>query len=193
MSYELTPQPAKKSSCLGNIVKFFLIVFGLFVALIVIVAIIPSSKPATTTTAPAQAGKVTVAPVLVATDTPAPIPTATLTTKQMQDTAETLSFRELARNTEQYKGKLLKYEGKVIQVMEDSGDYQLRVNVTKDDYNNWSDTIFLICPQCPTRPLEDDIVSFVAVVDGRLTYKSVLGGEITLPQLTARVFDVTTK
>lgn len=75
MSYQLEPQPAKKSGCLGKIVKGVLIVIGLFVALVVIVAIIPSSKPATTTTAPAQAGKITVAPVLVATVEPTLAPT----------------------------------------------------------------------------------------------------------------------
>ncbi len=185
-------------------IRFILICFGIiFFFVIVLPKSTPEQQRAAAATDQAIAlrrsetataiATLTPKPTVTPTSTPMPTATPTPTIKQMQDTAEAMPFRELSRNTEKYVGKLLKYDGKVIQVMENSGDYELRVNVTKDKSNNWTDTIFLICAQCPTRPLEDDIVSFVGSVDGRLTYKSTLGGDITLPKLTARVFDVTSK
>lgn len=175
--YNLDPQPVKKkSSCLGKIFKGILIIIGLFIALIVIVSIVNPNTSSRTTTARSVAANATATPVL--------------TKQQIEASAKTITFKELARNTEQHEGELLKFDGKVVQVIEDSGDYQLRINVTKGESGFWDDTVFVMCPDCPTRPLEDDIVSFAAVVDGRLTYKSTMGGEITLPQLTARTFDV---
>lgn len=184
--YQLDPQPVKrKSGCIGRIFKGVLLFFGTLVAIgiiaSVIVAIVPSAKvpPSNTSTA-----------ARISNGAPEAQATATLTTQQIQGRAKDISFKELARNTEKHIGELLKYNGKVVQVLENSGDYELRVNVTKDEYGFWSDTVYLICLQCPTRPLEDDIISFVAVVDGRLTYKSTMGADITLPQLTVRLFDV---
>lgn len=197
------PVPVKKKGWFARLPAPIQLLLAAFSIIFLLVLVIPKSTPeqlaraAATSTAEAGALETQIAltptRTPLPTDTPTPIPTATLTTKQMQDTAEVMPFRELTRNTEKYVGKLLKYDGKVIQVMENSGDYELRINVTKSESNNWSDTIYLICAKCPTRPLEDDIISFVGSVDGRKTYRSTLGGEITLPQLTARVFDVVTK
>lgn len=207
--YDLQPKPVKKAGCFtkllqGLMVAIIGIVIVVGIALLIPKSVIESARrdSATATAkasiigtqtalAPTRTPWPTVTPL--PNDTPTPIPTATLTVKQIQDTAKTMTFKELARNTEKHVGELLKFDGRVIQVMENSGNYELRVNVTKENANNWTDTIYLICAQCPTRPLEDDIASFVGVVDGRKTYQSALGGEITLPQLTARVFDVVTK
>lgn len=51
----------------------------------------------------------------------------------------------------------------------------------------WRDTVWVEFPQYGPgqRVLDDDVIEFVARVDGRQTYKAVLGNEITLPALTA--------
>ena len=85
------------------------------------------------------------------------------------------------RNIDLYEGKSYGFTGKVIQALDGRGDsYQLRISVTKDRFN-WSDTVFVF--HDGIRILEEDIVQFVATVEGTITYESVLGGEITIPEL----------
>ncbi|MDE0401793.1 MAG: hypothetical protein OXL96_28700 [Candidatus Poribacteria bacterium] len=80
------------------------------------------------------------------------------------------------RYAERHRGKRVYYRGRVIQVLESRGDFQLRVNVTSGDYGLWEDTVFLRYDDAPVRILEDDIVAFVGKMNGTVTYESVLGG-----------------
>lgn len=95
--------------------------------------------------------------------------------------AEQISYNELFRNIDLYEGKPYGFTGKVIQSLDGRGDsYQLRISVTKDRFS-WSDTVYVFHEGI--RILEDDLVQFVATVEGTITYKSVLGGDITIPEL----------
>lgn len=81
--YQLEPQPKKKSGCLSTIFKGILIVVGLFIALIVVMAIVSPSSNRTTNTLPARtpttinavaaAPAATVAPTEAPTAIPAPV------------------------------------------------------------------------------------------------------------------------
>lgn len=97
-----------------------------------------------------------------------------------------LSYSELFRNSDKYKGQFVHYTGEVIQVLGDPGDWNLRANITKegtDPYAYWQDTVFIFS-YSPDRVIENDIIDFTAQVNGVLTYKSTLGGDITIPSLT---------
>jgi len=62
-----------------------------------------------------------------------PFPTPTFL--ELQEEAMSISYDELFRNNEKYVGKLVKYRGKVIPVINDGRDrYQLRVDVTQGEY-----------------------------------------------------------
>jgi len=119
-----------------------------------------------------------------------PLPMATRDLTALRPQAKEVTFEDLARSTELYVNDLVYYTGEVIQVMEEHGSYAMRVNVTKDDrLDMWSDPILVMC-NCPVRPLEQDIVEFVAKVDGRQSYQTVLGATVTLPKVTAQAFRV---
>ena len=75
------------------------------------------------------------------TPTATPIPTPTF--EEWKESAEEIPYRTLFRYAEQNAGKLVHYRGEVVQVLEDDGDFQLRVNVTLGDYGFWGDTVFL--------------------------------------------------
>ena len=81
-------------------------------------------------------------------------------------------------------GKRVYYRGEVVQVIENQGDFQLRVNVTPGEYGFWSDTVFLRYADAPVRILEDDIIAFVGRMNGTLTYESVMGGDVTIPDIS---------
>jgi len=139
-------------------------------------------KP-TVTPKPTATPKPTVTPKPTATPKPPPTPTFTAQEWKAQTTIY-VSYDSLARNTEQYVGRLVYYRGKVIQVME-VRDLRvvLRVNVTKGTYGFWNDTIW-VNYEGP-RVLEDDIVDIWGKVVGRRTYKTILGASITIPEITA--------
>jgi len=101
----------------------------------------------------------------------------------IRDTAVTVTYDDLFRNNEVHVGKIVYYRGEVVQVMDAGGDqFQLRVNLTEDSFF-WTDPVFV--QYSGPRILDDDIVEFVAEVVGLMTYKAALGGEITIPHLTA--------
>lgn len=97
-----------------------------------------------------------------------------------------ISYDQLFRNIDSYTGKFVHYEGQVIQVLGNSGDWNIRVNITQQGdppYTYWQDPIF-IYSYSPDRVIENDLIEFTGQVNGVITYKSVLGGDITVPSLT---------
>ena len=72
-------------------------------------------------------------------------------------------------------------------MLEKQGDFQLRVNVTSDEYGLWSDTVFLRYDDAPVRILENDIIEFVGRMEGTITYESVMGGDVIIPDITVLV------
>ncbi len=114
------------------------------------------------------------------TQTPAPTPTW----EEWKESAVEISYETLFRYAEDHKGKRVYFRGRVVQVIEKRGDFQLRVNVTPGGYGFWEDTVFLRYADAPVRILEDDIIAFVGRMNGTVTYESILGGEITIPDIT---------
>jgi hypothetical protein len=98
--------------------------------------------------------------------------------------AKTYEYKELARNPEEYKGEIAAFKGKVIQVSEGSLNTIYRV-ATKDGIE---DIIYVTYkrPKGEDRVLENDIVTIYGDLNGVTTYKSVLGGNITIPSVKAR-------
>lgn len=102
------------------------------------------------------------------------------------------SYEQLARNPEEYKGNYAVLRGEVIQVMEDNGEYTLRVNITEGAYF-WDDTILVYYEQnnaSAPRILEDDIVTMYGQLNGMYTYESIFGASITVPLLMAEYIDI---
>ncbi len=106
---------------------------------------------------------------------------------QFKSECSSPSYDDVARNPDQFKGSKVRFTGKVIQVMESSGVYTLRVNVTEGRYT-WDDTvmIYYISSAGAPRILEDDILTFYGTMSGMTSYESVLGATITLPLMNAQ-------
>lgn len=98
------------------------------------------------------------------------------------------AFKDVFRSSENYVGKYAKFTGEVIQVQEQSGYFVLRVNVTKNEYDWYEDTILvtLLKNDFEGRILEDDIITFYGQLEELASYESIFGQEITLPQLSAK-------
>jgi len=133
----------------------------------------------------------TVTPRPTSTVTPTAAPTPTW--EQWKESAQKIPYNDLFRYAEDHEGKRVYYRGKVIQVLERGNDFQLRVNVTSGEYGFWDDTVFVRYDDPPIRILEDDVIEFVGRMNGTVTYKSIMGGDVTIPDITVLSLIIETK
>lgn len=114
--------------------------------------------------------------------------TFTLTEEEIKATYKTgISYNQLSRDPDLYKGEKVKFSGKVLQVMEDSDIVAIRL-ATKGGYDN---VIYLAVPNSliDSRILEDDRITIYGKARGLYSYESVLGATITLPLIYVDYID----
>lgn len=90
-----------------------------------------------------------------------------------------ITYDQLARTPDDFKGQKVKFYGKVIQVLEGTSSVQIRLAVD-DNY----DTVLLgeYLPSIVTsRILDDDHITIYGTSVGTISYESTLGGTITIP------------
>lgn len=99
-----------------------------------------------------------------------------------------ITYDQVARTPDDYEGKKMQFTGKVIQVIEDKSETQIRLAV---DGN--SDNIILVGfdPDIlnGSRVLEDDLVTVSGTSVGTVSYKSTMGGKITIPAMAAKIIN----
>ncbi len=163
-----TPEPPnKKSSCLKSAARVALVIVAVFVIVsFASIVISPfTTGPPNTSQRPS---------------TPGPTPTWT----QWKESAEEIPYDDLFRYAEDHKGKRVYYQGIVIQTLQRDDDAQLRVNVTTPHTALFDlNLVFLHYNDPPVRVLEGDQVEFVGRMNGTITYESIMGAEITIPEL----------
>ncbi len=89
------------------------------------------------------------------------------------------NYSDYARNEAKYMNQTIQFSARVVQVIEDSSGNIYRMAVDKN-----SDCMFLVMmdpAKMGTRILEDDVVKVDATYKGLYTYRSTLGGNITIP------------
>ncbi|MYC06365.1 MAG: hypothetical protein F4X57_04215 [Chloroflexi bacterium] len=102
--------------------------------------------------------------------------------EELKADAQTISYRELFRNSEQYEGQSFYFRGEVVQVVEKGRDkYDLRIRLG----DIFDDEVVYLSGYEGQRLLEDDIIEFVGESIGLLTYEATFGNRITIPQLKA--------
>lgn len=90
-----------------------------------------------------------------------------------------ITYDQLARTPDDFKGKKVKFYGKVIQVIDSGDSVQIRLAVD-DDY----DTVLLgeyDSKIVSSRVLDDDHITIYGTSVGVITYQSTMGGNITIP------------
>lgn len=120
------------------------------------------------------------------------------TEQEFKDSCSTISFEDLSRNPDKYKGNNYKFTGQVIQVQEGWFDtVDLRINVTKEEFEYiddvmWTDTIYatVTIPEGADNLLEDDVITFWGTCDGNYSYTSVLGNQISLPKIDIEYYEL---
>ena len=111
---------------------------------------------------------------------PPPPAEPTPTRKDMEDTYwrdGPISFDDLDRYTERYKGDVYCEHGRAFQVVERGKNYTLNIAVR----DNVEDS--LLGYWTGERVLEDDYVKFCGYVGDRKTYENVMGASNTVPSV----------
>lgn len=99
-----------------------------------------------------------------------------------------ITYDQLARTPDDFKGKKAKFTGKVLQVMEGQGETQLRVAVS----GNYDKVLYVVYKSdiINSRVLENDKVTIKGKSAGIYTYKSTMGGEISIPAMLVEKIDI---
>lgn len=117
--------------------------------------------------------------------------------------AKRVPYRTFFRNAESYLDVPVVFTGEIIQALYDepwTGDdctglwdvldgtaTILRVNVTKDQYGLYEDTVYVVYLG-DQRLIEDDVIEFVGVSGGLKTYDTTSGGSVTIPEVITNKF-----
>lgn len=106
-----------------------------------------------------------------------------------------MTYDTLAREPDKYIGKMVKFTGEIIQIQEDGNSVVMRINITKGKYDIYKDTIWVNYRYADgeKKLLEDDIVNIWGELKGTISYKSIMGAEITIPQMNARCIEFVKK
>ena len=98
-----------------------------------------------------------------------------------------ITYDQIARTPDDFEGSLVKFSGRVIQVIEGATEIQIRFAVN-DDY----DTVLFgyYSPGIVTsRVLEDDMITIYGTSVGLISYESTMGGNITIPAVSIDKID----
>ncbi len=96
-----------------------------------------------------------------------------------------ITYDQLARTPDKYKGEKVKFTGEVLQILEGDEYNEMRLSVHKNS-SGWYDSDQVIyCAYNPKivdyRILEGDIITIYGVSHGIVSYESVMHTTITLP------------
>ena len=90
-----------------------------------------------------------------------------------------ITYDQLARTPDNYIGELVKFRGKVLQVVEGDTEINIRLAVN----NNFDNVLF--CGYSPdivsSRILENDTITIYGESLGLYSYESTIGAQITIP------------
>ncbi|MGF2053370.1 hypothetical protein [Vagococcus fluvialis] len=100
-----------------------------------------------------------------------------------------ITFDNLARNPDTYKGQKVKFYGKIVQVIK--GDNQSQFRFAVDD--NYDQMLYIEISEnqlSNNRILDNDYITIKGTSYGEYTYSSTLGGEITVPAVVVDSFEL---
>ena len=101
---------------------------------------------------------------------------------------QSLDYKAMSRDPDTYEGNLYKFDGKVVQVMEQiQTDGTTLVALRVASKGRYDDVVYVIYYRSSgeARILEDDKVTVYGTSKGLYTYETVMGAEVTIPMILA--------
>ena len=101
---------------------------------------------------------------------------------------QSLDYKAISRDPDTYEGNLYKFDGKILQVMEETqNDGTTFVTLRVATKGGYDDVVLVGYVRNPgeARVLEDDRVTIYGTSQGLYTYETVMGAEMTIPLIMA--------
>lgn len=98
------------------------------------------------------------------------------------------SYKDVFRNSDQYLAKHVVFKGEVFQVIDNGDMYDFIINVNKDEYGFYQDSIYASIEKSyfNGRILENDIITIYGRLNELHSYEAVSGQTITIPSMYVR-------
>lgn len=115
-------------------------------------------------------------------------PDSLLHGQELREACQEFSYNEIARYPEQYKGQYVKFVGEIIQVVESSVSNQIDMRLALES----NDVVYISYNRQEQEPrlLEGDKIIAYGKLNGLITYESIFGQLITIPQLNMIEYDL---
>ena len=112
--------------------------------------------------------------------------------KWYKSCCSSISYKKLSRDPRKYDGRKIKFTGYVVQVCDEVSGYGWGYNeyrlATKGKYG---DVIYVNIPgRLDRRILEGDKITVWGEYDGLITYTTIFGGSVTIPEMTAEYYSI---
>lgn len=171
--YEIKKQGhGLRNGCIGCV--------GLIV-LVIIIGIAAGGSHSPSTSFPSSPGT---------SGSPLPSPTP-ISEAAYKASAKSIPYVQLEKDPASMAGTVVTYTGQVVQYDSATTTSNLRINVTPDGFGGYNDTIWLdVDPAQTTKVFRNTVIQFWGEVVGPYTYTSVLGGQITIPEVSAKYVQV---
>lgn len=104
---------------------------------------------------------------------------------EYKQSAQSIPFAELNKDVERYVGDKVTYEGEIFQIHEEGNEGWMLVNITKGEYEIWSNPVYVTFHQHITGT-EKSIITFWGEVKGTKSYETKIGGSNEVPEIDAK-------
>ena len=101
---------------------------------------------------------------------------------------QSLDYKAMSRDPDTYEGNLYKFDGKILQVMEEAqSDGTTLTALRVASKGNYDNVVYVVYYRAAgeARILEDDRVTVYGTSRGLYTYETVMGAEVTIPFIWA--------
>jgi len=104
--------------------------------------------------------------------------------ENLENTYIPLNYKLIDKNPDSHKNEKYKISGRIVQIMEDASSTDIRLDVN----DVYGDTVYIYYDGL-TEYVEDDYITVYGVCEGKYTYTSSAGFQITLPLFRAIIID----
>jgi len=119
-------------------------------------------------------------------------PTTTACSGFKTSQAKTISFKQLDKDPDSFKGTLVKFTGQIVEISESNGKGYMRLAVTKTSYGWSSADIIWVGYEGHIDAVTDDVVNVYGPVYGAFTYTSQANYTITVPRISGCIIKKST-
>ena len=108
-----------------------------------------------------------------------------------KERCESIAYDTISRSPDDYKGKLVKFSGWVVQVCSEAKSSLYYSTYRVATSGRYDDIVYLRVSNYGSgqRILEDDYITFYGSYDGLFSYETVMGASLTIPQVTAPYYE----